>query len=208
MSLKKCALIQLTNTGYFLFFVSLTVIIACSHIYAGKLSNARICCCGLDFSQLFCCIVDIVPGMVLTGGTQCWVKCLPSWLRKLWVMIPNRHCDYGCAALETESLKGLIKGVLCQLASMSGNNSVKFCSPIETQPLNIISQQRTTINLHGKEHFFGAEKHDVTSLSCEALLQWHRADIYLSSQEETSIKDLSQILFYPLNIYHRIIIDS
>lgn len=113
-----------------------------------------------------------------------------------------------CCTGDWESLKGWIKAVLCQLASMSGSNSVKFCSPIQTQPLSVTSQQTTTINLHGKELGFGAEKQDVTSLSCETLLQWHRVDIYLSSQEETSMKDLSQIIFYPLNRYHRIITDS
>lgn len=145
-------------------------------------------------------IVSVIPGMVLTGGTQCSVKCLPSQVGNLWVMILNRHW-------RLREFKR-IKAVLCQLASMSGNNSVMFCSPIQTQPLSVTSQQRTSINLHGKELGFGAERCDVTSLSCEELLQQHRVNVYISSQEEKSMKDLLQILFYPLNIYHRIITDS
>lgn len=94
---------QLTNIGYFLFFISLAIIIiVCSYIYASKLNNARICSCGMDLSHLFCCIVSVIPGMVLTGDTQRAVKCLPSQVGKLRVMLPNKHCDYGHAALETE----------------------------------------------------------------------------------------------------------
>lgn len=102
---------------------------------------------------------------------------------------------YGRAALETESFKGWIKAVLGQLAWMSGNNSVVFCLLIQIQPVSVTSEQRTTINRHGKELGFGAERHDVTPLSCEALPQWHRDDIYLSNQVKTCMKDLSQILF-------------
>ena len=50
------------------FISSAIIIIGYSHIYASKLNNARVCSCTLELSHLYCCIVRIVPGMVLAGG--------------------------------------------------------------------------------------------------------------------------------------------
>lgn len=143
--------------------------------------------CGLGLSYLFYSIVGVIPGIVLAGDTHCLDKCLPSQIGKLWVMILNR-------LWRLREFKRM-KADLCQLASMSGNNSVMFCSSIQTRPLSVASQQRTSINLHGIELGFGAGRCDTTSLSCEALLQQHRVDIYLSSQEEKSMKICTRYFF-------------